>query len=81
MLTDTDPKAEAAYMAALRRMSPATRLQTAVHWSRTVRDLKLAAIRRQHAEADEKHLHRLLADVLLGKSLASRAYREHAEHG
>jgi len=73
-MTDTDPKAEAARLKALRAMSPARRLGLAIGWSRSVRELNRAALQRQYPELAERRINRLLADKLLGPEIAAKAY-------
>jgi len=73
-MTDTSPEAEEVRIRALRKMSPARRLQMALGWSNALRDLIKANLRRQFHDATDATLSRMLADRWLGPELAAKAY-------
>jgi hypothetical protein len=59
---------------ALQAMSPAKRLSLALGWSQSVRELTRSSLHQQYPELLPQELHRLLAERLLGKELATKAY-------
>jgi hypothetical protein len=73
-MNDTNPAAETMRLRALQAMSPARRLSLALGWSRSVRELTRSSLRQQYPELPPQDLHRLLAERLLGKELALKAY-------
>lgn len=80
-MNDTNPTAEIMRMRALQAMSPARRLSLALGWSQSVRELTKSSLHQQHAELLPQDLHRLLAERLLGKELALKAYGPLPSHG
>ena len=73
-MNDTTPIAETMRLRALQAMTPARRLSLALGWSRSVRELTRSSLYQQHPELPPQELHRLLAERLLGKELAQKAY-------
>lgn len=80
-MNDTTSSAEALRLRALQAMAPARRLSLAVGWSRSVRELMRSSLHQQHPELCPDELQRLLADRLLGKDLAQKAYGPIISHG
>lgn len=73
-MNDTSPTAETMCLRALQTMTPARRLNLALGWSRSVRELTRNSLRQQHPQLPSQDLHRLLAERLLGQELALKAY-------
>lgn len=80
-MNDTSPTAETIRLRALQAMSPARRLSLALGWSRSVRELMQSSLLQQHPHMPPQGLHRLLAERLLGKDLALKAYGPLPGHG
>jgi hypothetical protein len=80
-MNDTTSTAEAVRLRALQAMTPARRLGLALGWSQSVRELTRSSLHRQHPELPPLELHRLLAERLLGKELALKAYGPLPNHG
>lgn len=80
-MLDTEAKAGAVQMRAIRAMPPCRRLALAAGWSTSLRGMVLAGLRRQHPEAPESHLRFLLAERCHGKQAATRAYGKKSAHG
>lgn len=80
-MNDTSATAEAMRLRALQAMTPARRLSLALGWSQSVRDLTLSSLQQQHPELPPRELHRLLAERVLGKELAHKAYGPFVTHG
>lgn len=80
-MNDTSPTAETIRLRALQAMSPARRLSLALGWSRSVRELMQSSLLQQHPQMPPQDLHRLLAERLLGKDLALKAYGPLPGHG
>ena len=74
LFPDTDPKAERVLMDLLRKAPPWRKLEMADHLNQTVRALALSGLRLRHPSATLRELRRRLADILLGRRLAARAY-------
>jgi hypothetical protein len=80
-MNDTTSTAEAMRLRALQAMTPARRLSLALGWSQSVRELTRSSLHQQHPELPPQELHRLLAERLLGKELAQKAYGPFINHG
>jgi hypothetical protein len=80
-MNDTSSTAEAMRLRALQAMTPTRRLGLALGWSQSVRELTRSSLRQQHPELPPQELHRLLAERLLGKELAQKAYGPFISHG
>ena len=73
-MNDTTATVDAMRLRALHAMSPARRLSLALGWSQSVRELTRSSLHQQYPELLPQELYRLLAERLLGKDLASKAY-------
>jgi len=73
-MLDTSPRAEQAYIRAIRRMSPQRKLQRISELTCTGRALALAQLRRDFPDASEGELHKRLASRVLGPEIALRVY-------
>ncbi len=71
---DTSPEAEAVQVALLRKASPARRLRMVLSLNRTVRSLALHGVRKRHPGLSAAEIRLLLAERLLGDSLAHQVY-------
>ena len=80
-MNDTTSTAEAMRLRALQAMTPARRLGLALGWSQSLRELTRRLLHQQHPELPPLELHRLLAERLLGKELAQKAYGPFISHG
>ena len=80
-MNDTSSTAKAMRLRALQAMTPTRRLGLALGWSQSVRELTRSSLHQQHPELPPQELHRLLAERLLGKELAQKAYGPLISHG
>ena len=80
-VNDTTPSAASVRLRALQAMSPARRLELALDWSRSVRELIRASIKQANPTLTDAHIHRLVAERLLGAELTAKAYGPPPSHG
>jgi len=73
-MRDTSPEAEAVYLAAIGRMTPAQKLRRISELTCGVRALALIQLRRDFPDASEAELHKRLAARTLGPEIALRVY-------
>lgn len=73
--TDTSPEALAVQLDSLRRMTSLDRLRMAQAWSRDVRQMAFAAIRRRHPALDENEVRLQFIELTYGKALADDVRR------
>ena len=73
--TDTSPEALAVQLDSLRRMTSLDRLRMAQAWSRDVRQMAFAAIRRRHPALDENEVRLRFIELTYGKALADDVRR------
>jgi hypothetical protein len=71
---DTHPKAEQVQIELLRRAPVWRKLQMVAQLNETVRTFALSGLRQRHPGASDGELRRLLADLILGESLAAQVY-------
>ena len=74
LFSDTTPEAEAVLFGLLREAPGWRKMQMMDQLNASVRTLLLSGLRERHPQADEAELRRRLADLLLGKELAEKAY-------
>ncbi len=74
LYSDTDPKAERVQIELLRRVPAWRKIQMVSQLNETVRTLALSGLRQRHPDASPQALRRLLADLILGESLAEKVY-------
>jgi len=72
-LSDTDPAVARLIAEGYRRMTPERRLELAGEMCEALDELVLAGLRLRHPTADEAELMRRLAEIRLGRELASAA--------
>lgn len=72
--TDTHPKAERVQIELLRRAPAWRKLQMVAQLNETIKTLALSGLRQRHPVASEGELRRLLADLILGETLATQVY-------
>jgi len=72
--TDTHPKAEQVQIELLRRAPAWRKIQMVAQLNETIRTLALSGLRQRHPVASEGELRRLLADLILGETLAAQVY-------
>ncbi len=72
LYSDTDPKAERVQIELLRRVPAWRKIQMVSQLNETVRTLALSGLRQRHPDASPQALRRLLADLMLGESLAEK---------
>jgi Rv0078B-related antitoxin len=65
MMLDHEAEAEEVYYQTLRRMTPVQRLKIGMSMYHFARKLKLAGLRRQHPEATEEELKKMLNEIFL----------------
>lgn len=74
LFPDTRPEAEAVLIRLLREAPTWRKLEMVDQLNQSVKMLALAGLRQRHPNDGEDHLHRRLADLLLGDELARKAY-------
>jgi hypothetical protein len=73
--TDTTAEAYGVQLELLRRMSPIRRLRKTCAWSRQVKRMAMAAIRRRHPEFDDDAVRLKFIELTYGKALADDVRR------
>ena len=73
-MNDTSPKAEQAYLSALRSMPAWRKFQVIGSLNSVVRELTLAGIKARHPEFSEQQTIRAAAALWFGETLAAKAY-------
>jgi hypothetical protein len=71
---DTNAKAERIQIELLQRTPAWRKVQMVAHLNQTVRTPALSGLRQQRPDASSQELRRLLADLILGESLAEKVY-------
>jgi hypothetical protein len=71
---DTDPAAERVLIELWRNATPAQKMSVVLSANQLARDLALTGLRERHPQDSSAQLRRRLADLLLGKELAAKAY-------
>lgn len=71
---DTSPEAERVLIDLYRKANPARKMALVLEANRTAQILALAGLRERHPGETPALLRRRLADLLLGKELAAKAY-------
>lgn len=74
LYSDTHPKMEALQIQLIRRMPAWKKLAVVDGLNETVKALAVSGIRQRHPTATPEQIHRMLADLILGKELARRVY-------
>ena len=74
LYSDTNPKTERVQIELLRRAPAWRKIQMVSQLNETVRTLALSGLRQRHPDASPQVLRRLLADLMLGESLAEKVY-------
>ena len=74
MNADTDPKIEALQFKLLREMPSWRKLEIVGDMNKAVRDLAQIGLRDRYPDASPDQIRRILADKILGKDLALKAY-------
>ena len=72
--SDTQPEAEQIQLALLRQAPPWRKLEMLGQLNQAARTLALSGLKQRYPHARPEALHRCLADLLLGQSLAAQAY-------
>ena len=72
LFPDTLPEAERVQIELLRRAPPWRKLEMVGQVNEIVRTLALSGLRQRYPDASPEELRRLLADLLLGRGLATR---------
>lgn len=72
--SDTSPDAERVQIQLLRQMPSWRKLELVAQLNQTVRTLLLEGLRQRYPNADAKELQQRFAELLLGATLAERAY-------
>jgi len=75
-MNDTSPKAEQAYLSALRRMPAWRKFRVIDGLNSAVRQITLAGIKARHPEFSQLQLVRAAASLWFGETLAAKAYPE-----
>jgi len=76
LYSDTHPKMESLQIQLWRQASPTRKMHMLAQLNASVHMLALAGLRSRYPQASETELRRRLADLLLGKELASKVYGE-----
>ncbi len=74
VLSDTRPEAERVQLMLLRQAPAWRKLEMLGQLNRAARTLALSGLRERHPQADLQELHRRLADLLLGETIALQIY-------
>jgi hypothetical protein len=74
LFSDTDPKVEHLQLELIRRMPVWKKIAVVDDLNETVKAFALGGIRQRHPGATPRQVRRLLADLILGKKLASKVY-------
>lgn len=77
--TDTQPEAEAVLLALLRQTPVWRKLQLMDQLNQMTRSLAMGDLRQQHPAADERELHRMLAERLFGRDVARQLAERNTE--
>jgi hypothetical protein len=77
---DTNSRAERVQIELLRRAPTWRKVQMVAQLNDTVRTLALSGLRQRHPDASPPELRRLLADLILGESLAEKIYGPIQKH-
>ena len=78
-LTDTHPDAERFQIELLRHAPVWSKLEMLGQLNATVRTLALSGLRQRHPQASPETIQRMLADLILGETLAARVYGEYPD--
>jgi hypothetical protein len=76
LYSDTHPKMETLQIQLWRQASPTRKMHMLAQLNACAHMLALAGLRSRYPQASEVELRRRLADLLLGKELASKVYGE-----
>ena len=76
LYSDTHPKMESLQIQLWRQASPTRKMHMLAQLNASAHMLALAGLRSRYPQASEIELRRRLADLLLGKELASKVYGE-----
>jgi hypothetical protein len=71
---DTSPEAWKFYLELHRQLTPGERLQRAIQYSTSIRNLAEAGLREQYPEADEREIFLRSARQRLGRELFCKVY-------
>lgn len=74
LYSDTDSRAERVQLELLRHAPAWRKIQMVAHLNETVRTLALSGLHQRHPHASSQQLQRMLADLVLGESLAEKVY-------
>jgi hypothetical protein len=74
LFPDTQPAAEQVLLQMLRQAPAWRKLEMLGQMNEAARTLALSGLRQRHPEATPQELHRRLADLLLGPTLAEQVY-------
>ena len=77
---DTNAKAERVQLELLRRAPAWRKVQMVAQLNETIRTLALSGLRQRHPDASPQELRRLLANLILGESLAEKIYGPIQKH-
>lgn len=74
LYSDTNPKAERIQIELLRSAPAWRKIQMVAQLNETVRTLAMSGLTQRHPQATPAELRRLLADLILGETLAAQVY-------
>ena len=74
LFSDTSPEAEQVLLELLRQAPPWRKMEMLGQMNQTAKTLALSGLRQRYPQATLLELHRRLADLLLGSSLAAQVY-------
>jgi hypothetical protein len=74
LYSDTNPKAERIQIELLRSAPSWRKIQMVAQLNETVRTLAMSGLTQRHPQATPAELRRLLADLILGETLAAQVY-------
>lgn len=76
---DTDPKIEKIQLEFLRTLQPYRKFQMVCQMNSMVYTFMLAGVKQRHPDATPDVLHKIMADLILGKELAQKVWSYHVE--
>jgi len=78
LYSDTDPRIEQLQIEIIRRMPAWKKFALVGDLNEMVKTLAVSGIRQRHPDATPQQIHRMLAEMMLGRELAHTVY-DHAE--
>lgn len=81
LFSDTHPKVEALQIELIRQMPAWKKFAILNDLNELVKTLAITGIKQRHPDATAQELHRMLAELTLGRELAGKVYDGHERSG